>query len=425
MALNDSIRYHKGALFIDALAVESIVSETATPVYIYSLGRVLENYRRLAAAFAPLNAKLHYSVKANGNLGIVSALINAGAGFDCVSGGEILRALTAGATAADIVFAGVGKTEAEIAYALRQGVGWLNVENPGELQHIQAAAEASGREAVQVALRFNPQVAAKTEPAIATGHGAAKFGMTAAFIQRLLARQAAFPRVKIAGIHLHIGSQLGDIAATRSAIKKALELIRPHPHIETINIGGGFPVAYQPGERLPSLRGFARALEPLLRGYRVLLEPGRCIVADAGILVATVLYVKEQAERLFYIVDASMTELLRPALYGAYHEIVPLRQTEASPARAQVVGPVCESTDVLARERLLPRLQAGDRIAILTAGAYGMAMASNYNTRPRPAEILVRGNRWWLGRRRETWADMLQYEEPLGMKKTLSGSKLC
>ncbi|MCY4147435.1 MAG: diaminopimelate decarboxylase [Chloroflexi bacterium] len=389
MVLNSSFRYVGGALQVDDFALEAIASEVGTPVYVYSLRRVLGNYRRLRRAFAPLSAQLHYSVKANGNAAIVEALAKQGSGFDCVSGGEIRQALAAGGAARQIVFAGVGKTRAEIEYAVERGVGWLNVENALELEYIQAAAERTGAESVLVALRLNPEVTAKTHPKIATGHGGAKFGMTAAVIHALLAKRNAYPRINFAGIHIHIGSQLGDSQATIRAVEKALELARPYPQIRAINLGGGLPVAYQFAESPPPVDELVQALSSRLGEYRVLLEPGRAIVADAGALLAEVLYVKRQAGQVFYIVDAGMTDLLRPALYDAHHEVLPLRKASSRGEVAQLVGPVCESTDVLARDRLLPPLQVGDKIALMTAGAYGMAMASNYNARPLPAEVLV------------------------------------
>ena len=412
MVFNSSIRYVNRRLHIDDCDLETIIAETGAPTYIYSLKRVRENYRRIRDLFASHNARIHFSVKANGNLAVLRALKEAGAGFDCVSGGEIYLALQAGAAGEDIVFAGVGKTRAEISYALESGVAWFNVENVAELDYINSAAQDQGVGKARVALRLNPQVSAKTHPYMATGHGAAKFGLTADVIRQLLERQSRYSNINFAGVHLHIGSQLGDIKATSAALERLLELIRPHPRIRTINLGGGLPVAYRFGETAPALGDFAAAIAPRLAGYDLLLEPGRSIVADAGVLVAEVLYVKRQAGQLFYILDASMAELLRPALYGAQHEIVPLLKTDDKAELAQVVGPVCESADVLARDRPMPPLDAGDKVAIMTAGAYGMTMASNYNARPRPAEAVVdaAGERWRVSRRRETWADMLRLD---------------
>ena len=407
MVFNASIRYVASQLRIDELSVESIAAATGTPVYIYSGERVRANYRRLERAFAPLAARLHFSVKSNGSLAILRCLQAEGAGFDCVSAGEIALALSAGAAGGDIVFAGVGKTRQEIAYAIEQGIGSFNVENTLELSYINDAAAAAGVDSARVALRFNPQVSAKTHPHLATGHGGAKFGMTADVISRLLASQARYPRVKMTGIHMHIGSQLGDSAATLSALEKLLALIRPWQQISSVNLGGGFPVAYRFEECPPALDELAQAMSDRLDGYEVLLEPGRAIVADAGLLVAEVLYVKRQAGQLFYIIDASMSELIRPALYGAHHEIVPLRQREGEPVIAQVAGPVCESADLLGRDRALPLLAPGDKLALMTAGAYGMAMASNYNARPRPAEVMVEGDAWRVCREGETVEDLV------------------
>jgi diaminopimelate decarboxylase len=414
MPLHESFHYQQDALYVDAVAVADIVREVGTPVYIYSLKRALANVERLRAAYHGLNVHVHYSAKANANLAILRALIGVGVGIDAVSAGEIYRALQAGADPAEIVFAGVGKTPAEIQYAVEQGVGWFNVENVAELAHIQAAAQALGRENIQIALRLNPEVTANTHPYIATGHGGAKFGLTAAVIQHLLTQQAAYPRLHFAGLHVHIGSQLGDTRGTVEAVEKALELITPYAQLRTLNIGGGLPVAYQDGQPLPAFQEFAEAVRPLIAGQNVqlLLEPGRSIIADAGILVGQVLYVKQQAGQTLLITDASMTELIRPALYEAVHEIIPLQRSPAALVPQQVVGPVCETADVLGRDMPLPPLHSGEHIALLTAGAYGMVMASNYNARPRPPEVVVHadGQTWAIARRRETWADLVQLE---------------
>ncbi len=412
MVFNASIHYRDGALMIDDISVELIADEVGSPVYIYSLKRVRENLRRLQRAFASIDAHIHYSAKANSNSAVLRAVSKAGAGIDAVSGGEIQRALMAGARAEDIVFAGVAKTRDEIDYAVKSGVGWINVENALEMEHINAAAESLRIGEVKAALRFNPQVEAKTHRYMSTGHGAAKFGMTAASIGRILADCCRLPQVNVAGLHMHIGSQLGDTTATAEALSKLLALAKRYPQIDTLNLGGGLPVAYRFDETAPAMEEFAAEIAGLLRGYRVLLEPGRAIVADAGMLVVTVLYVKRQAGKLFIIVDGSMAELIRPALYQAHHEIVPLIESCGDTYTAQVVGPVCESADVLAWERELPRLEVGDRLAVMTTGAYGMAMASNYNSRLRPAEVVVEasGGSWRVSRRRETIDDILRLE---------------
>lgn len=416
MTFNESIRYEQGVLYADSVPVQDIVEQTGTPVYVYSLRRALSNLRRIRAAFVDFDLHVHYSAKANASLAILRTLVAEGAGVDAVSAGEIHAALAAGADASQVVFAGVGKSPAEIHYAVEKGVGWFNVENEAELALIQAAAALRERR-VRVALRLNPEVTATTHPYIATGHGGAKFGLTADVIARLLANQADYANLDFAGIHVHVGSQLGDTTATRAGVTKALSLIQPYPAIRTINIGGGMPADYGVDGDLPILSDFAAVLKPLLQDYTVLLEPGRSIIADAGLLVTEILYVKHQAGQTLYIVDGSMTELIRPALYQATHQIVPLvmRDDEAQPV--QVVGPVCETTDVLGRDVSLTAMQPGDHLAILTAGAYGMVMASNYNARPRPAEVIVspHGDSWTMSRRRETWDDLLatQQEEQL------------
>jgi diaminopimelate decarboxylase len=413
MPLHDSIYYQAQRLYIDDVPAADIAREMGTPVYVYSLKRALDNLRRIRDAYSGVHLHVHYSAKANANLTILRTLIEAGAGIDAVSAGEIHRALTAGAKPENIVFAGVGKSPEEIRYAVEQGVGWFNVENVAELQYINDFAAELGRNSVQVALRLNPEVTANTHPYIATGHGGAKFGLTAEVIQQVLANHRAYPNLFFAGLHIHIGSQLGDTRGTVEAIEKAVELITPHPTIRTLNIGGGLPVAYQDSQILPSFTEFAADVTPLLKDYTVLLEPGRSIIADAGVLLTKILYVKQQAGQTLYITDASMTELIRPALYKAIHDIVPVNlQADARTMPVQIVGPVCETSDVLGRDVPLPELQPGDLLAILTAGAYGMVMASNYNARPRPAEVVVNpaGNDWSIARRRETWDDLLRHE---------------
>jgi len=412
MTPNKSIRYVGDALYCDDVAVSAIIADVGTPTYIYSLPRILDNLARIKQAFAGLDAHIHYSAKANANLTVLRTLIEAGVGVDVVSGGEMFKALHAGTHGRDIVFAGVGKRPDEIRYALENGVGWFNVENVAECRTIDTIAASIGVHDVQIALRFNPQVTAQTHPYIATGHGGAKFGLTADVITDILTHQTDYPNLRFAGIHVHIGSQLHNVGATRQAIEKVCQLAQPYPNVTTINIGGGLPVAYQQQSELPDWQSFADALQPLLAGYQVILEPGRSIVADAGILVTELLYVKEQAGQVFYIVDASMTELMRPALYQAHHMVVPLHTGQAEQRLVQLVGPVCETTDVLAKDITLPVAQVGDYFAMLTSGAYGMVMANTYNARPRPAEVAVHtdGVHWSTVRKRETLQDLIMAE---------------
>jgi len=407
--LNESFCYEDGELCCDGLPLRTIAQAVGTPVYVYSAARLRHNAARLQRAFAPLRAELHYSLKANPNLTLVRMLSQAGLGADAVSAGEVDRALRAGVDPARIVFAGVGKTPAEITFALRAKIGWFNVESRDELTLLnRLAGEEKCRP--QVALRLNPGIQAQTHPHIATGHAAAKFGMPPETVAEVLGARTAYPHLRLAGIHVHIGSQLGSVTETVAAVRLAQSLAAPYPDLRTLNIGGGFPVPYTPDDRYPQPEDFAHALAPLVGGWRVLAEPGRAAIADAGVLVIGVVAVKEQGGQRFVIADGGMTDLLRPALYGAIHEVVTLEQRDGPLAPAVVSGPVCESTDVLHRAAWLPPLRPGDLLAVLTAGAYGMAMASNYNLRTRPPEVLVEDGDWRVIRRRETWDDLLRLE---------------
>jgi diaminopimelate decarboxylase len=410
--LNVSIHYASGELHCDAVPVREIAAQTGTPVYIYSLRRALENLGRIRTAFAELTPHIHYSAKANSNLTLLRTLHEAGVGVDAVSEGEIRRAIHAGVPPSEIVFAGVGKTVSELQYAIQAGVGWINVENVLELEHINRIAAAQNTR-VRVALRLNPDVTAATHKYIATGHGYAKFGLSIETVQTLLAQQDHYPAVEMAGLHIHIGSQLHDTAATRRAVEVVLDCLAPYPTIRHINIGGGLAVAYQEHEPLPSWDAFAAAVTPLLKGYTVMLEPGRSIIADAGMLVVSTLYTKQQGSEHILISDGSMAELIRPALYEALHQIIPVMEPNTPDRLAyHVVGPVCESADALGHDIALPHTQPGDLLAVLTAGAYGMVMASNYNQRLRPPEVMVMadGHTWQITRRRESWDDLVRDE---------------
>ncbi|PJF28434.1 MAG: diaminopimelate decarboxylase [Phototrophicales bacterium] len=411
--LNNAFHFVEGRMFADSVLVSEIAAETGTPVYIYSSRRILENYSRVSRAFQELDAAVHYSAKANANLALLRLLIHAGAGIDAVSGGEIYKALTVGCDPEHIVFAGVGKTVDEMRFALEKRIGWFNVENIEELKILDSLAASIGYQP-RVALRLNPDVSATTFPQVATGHGGAKFGLSEETVAALLAERQRFTNVKIAGLHIHIGSQLGDVDATRSAIRRARELITPYEDVRTLNIGGGFPVAYRVDQKPPQLADFVAAVRPYLRGCKVIIEPGRFIVADAGILVARILYTKKQGGHRFMVIDTGMTELIRPALYDAHHEIVRVEDHMGNETilEYQVVGPVCETTDLLSRSTYLPAARPGDLVAILTAGAYGMVMSSNYNARPRPPEVVIdpNGETWRVTRRRETYEEMITAE---------------
>ncbi|GIK29328.1 MAG: diaminopimelate decarboxylase [Chloroflexi bacterium] len=409
--LNESIRFLDDRLYVDNVELGALGDQFGTPLYVYSLRRIAANYRAIAAAFAPLGAEIHFSAKSNGNLAVLETLVKEGAGIDAVSAGEAYRALRAGCAPAKIVFAGVGKTFAELQWAVEHGLGWFNVENELELEYLNRIASQTGTR-IRAALRLNPDVTANTHPYIATGHGAAKFGLTADVVDAVLARRSSYPHVDITGLHLHIGSQLGDTQATGKAVDTAVAIAKQHDGITTLNVGGGLPLAYDPHSQLPSPHEFMDVLAQRAAGFQLLLEPGRSISGDAGVLLTTVLYVKHQGGQRIVIADGSMTELLRPALYGAKHAIVPVAARGESISPAQIVGPVCESSDVLGRDVPLPALAPGDLLAVLDAGAYGMVMASNYNARVRPAEIVIEtdGSTVRVARRRETWDDLLLCE---------------
>jgi diaminopimelate decarboxylase len=410
--LMEPFRYHENDLWCEALPLADLAKQFGTPLYLYSLARIRANVQQLQTAFAELKPRLHYSLKANANLTLIRHLHALGLGMDAVSGGEIYKATQAGVPPDEIVFAGVGKTRAELAYALGIGVGWFNVESQGELALLDEVAAIMEKKPI-IALRLNPEVQAQTHRYIATGHGAAKFGMSAETVAEILQHQARYPHLQIRGIHVHIGSQLGSVDATVEAVKRAQALAAPYSDLRTLNIGGGFPVEYVGNENYPSPRAFAEALAPLVAGWQIKLEPGRFVVANAGALLVTTLYTKTQGDQHFAIVDGSMTELIRPALYEAIHPIFPLRQADLPVQPTEVVGPVCESADVLRHAAPLPPLQMGDQLAILMAGAYGLVMASNYNQRPRPPEVLIDGERGQLIRRREGWEDLIRLESEL------------
>ena len=404
------ITIRKEQAYCQDVRLADLAARFGTPLYVYSRQQLQANYRQVREAFDPLGAQVRYSVKANSNGALLRLLREWAAGFDVVSGGELYRSLRAGADPRTIVFAGVGKTEAELRFAVTTGVGWINVEAREELAALEAiAAEVGARP--QVALRLNPALDADTHRHIATGGYRSKFGVDLDEAERLLAGAARFAHLDLAGLHVHVGSQLASPDATVVAVGKALVLI-DRCRLRMLDVGGGFPVDYRSGAGSPpDPSAFAQALAPLLRDRRLelLIEPGRSIVADAGLLLARVLNVKSRAGRQIVVVDAGMTDLIRPALYEAYHPIVPLAARGDS-IPSDVVGPVCESADAFATDRPLPPLQPGDLLAITHAGAYGYVMASNYNSRPRSAEVLIDGASATLIRRRETFDDLVATE---------------
>ena len=415
MTHNPFFNYVDNTLHCESVSLTALAQRHGTPLYVYSANAVRANYRRLAAAFAPLHPLICYAMKANFNLTLLKLLKAEGAGFDIVSGGELARALAVGADPAHIVFAGVGKTDAELTAALDARVGWINLESTDETARLNALAAARGQ-TVDVAVRLNPGVEAHTHQHIQTGGERNKFGLPLGEALALVQETARLSALRWRGVHIHIGSQLEDAAPTLQALEVALQFCAAVPSIDTLDIGGGFPVAYRETDAYPSIEDFAapivQRLLPLADRLQFHLEPGRYLVANAGVLLTTVQAVKNVAGRRTLVVDAGMHTLLRPALYEAYHPTLPLTQAlNTEPHITDIVGPICESADVLARDRTLPPLVAGDVLALTHAGAYGFSMASNYNSQPRPAEVLVDGEAAQVIRRREAVADLWALEQ--------------
>ncbi|HKE99534.1 MAG TPA: diaminopimelate decarboxylase [Actinomycetes bacterium] len=405
--------YLDGTLCIDRLPLGRMLAGVGTPAYVYSTDAVAGAYRRISDAFEPIGGRVHYAVKAGGNLALLRRLVRLGSGFEVVSGGELTRVLRAGGDPAATVFSGVGKTRAELAMAVGNEVT-VHVESTDELDALELVAAELERGAT-FALRANPDVGVDTHPHLATGHDEAKFGVPVALARELLERAAsgAWPHLQAVGVHVHVGSQLPDPQPLVEGTRVALDLIEAGRaaglRLDRVDVGGGLPVDYG-GGAAPGPEVFARALAPLVDGRGVLLqvEPGRAVVARAGALVAGVLYRKHRPAGRMLVLDTGMHHLIRPALYGAGHRVLPLQQA-SSAAPTELVGPICESTDVLGVAEL-PDLAPGELVAILDAGAYGMAMASNYNAQPRPAEVVVEDGVARLARRRETWQEQLVWE---------------
>lgn len=422
----DDFRYDDGRLTCEGLCAADLAAQFGTPLYVYSRATLIAHFERLRDAFAALDPLICYSIKSCPNLSICRLLRDRGGGFDVVSGGELFRALRAGADPAKIVFAGVGKTDAEIIEALKAGVGLLNVESQSELEQLARLA-AYAKTTARAALRVNPDVDPRTHLYTTTGKKETKFGVDWPETRAVFARARELNSLNLCGLHLHIGSPVNDPAPYCAAIERALELIAALRDdgftIDTLDIGGGFGAFYQGGEA-PAAADYAARIAPLLRGQglRVILEPGRSISGNAGVLLTHVLHVKQSGGKRFVVIDASMNELIRPALYGAYHFIWPVEAgPRTPPTRAalqpfddlvtcDIVGPVCESGDFLAKDRRLPPVQRGDLLAVFTAGAYGMSMSSQYNSRPRAAEVLVNGSEARVIRRRETYEDLIAAE---------------
>jgi diaminopimelate decarboxylase len=411
----EAFRYKNNELYAENVAVSKLARQYGTPLYVYSLNHVLENYRSLDRAFKGLEHLICFSMKANSTLALLAALAKEGSGFDIVSSGELYRLQKAGADMKKVIFAGVGKTKEEIRYAIQAGIFMFNIESWPEAERINAIAASLGKR-VKVDFRINPDVDAKTHAYISTGKKENKFGMPIFMAGQLFAGARRLSHLDVTGIHLHIGSQITQIGPFVQAAKKAVGLIRElrlkGHQVRTLNLGGGIGILYE-NEKPITVAQFAKALIPVLakEGIRLLLEPGRFVVGNAGILVTEVQYIKESKWKDFVIVDAAMNDLIRPSFYDAYHEIIPLRQGRGGQVKkVDVVGPICESGDFLAKDRKMALPMEGDLLALRSAGAYGFVMASNYNSRGRAAEILVDKGKASVARKRETHADLIRGE---------------
>jgi diaminopimelate decarboxylase len=412
----NAFTYGEHALHCEGVALAEIAARVGTPCYVYSAATILDNFRAYDETFGDQSHTICYAAKANSNLAVLRLLARAGAGFDIVSGGELFRVLKAGGDPAKVVFSGVGKTAPEIDDALQASIFNFNCESEPELALIDALAYRRGVKA-RVALRVNPDVETDTHHYISTGKLAHKFGVDIAQAEEIYERARKHENLLLEGVSCHIGSLLLDPGPLMEAVDRVLALIdrlrAKGFNIRHADLGGGLGVAYKPEEVTPSIAEFVKCLQQRVAGrdLHVVLEPGRSIVAAAGVLLTKTLYRKQTGEKEFVIVDAAMNDLIRPALYSAHHEILPVRQNNHRKIHADVVGPVCETGDFLARDREMSEVMPGDVLAISTAGAYGFVQSSTYNARRRPAEVLVEGDRWRIVRERESYEDLIRGEK--------------
>lgn len=411
-----NFEYRQGELYCEQVPVSRIAKEVGTPCYVYSHATLIRHFHAYDGAFKNIPHIVAFAMKANSNLAILRLMAREGSGVDIVSGGELFRALKAGVPPAKIVFAGVGKDAGEIAEALKADILMFNVESSAEIRAINDVAASIGKKA-RIALRINPDVDPKTHPYISTGMKKSKFGIAADRALDEYKMAASLSHIEVVGVHAHIGSQLTDVTPFVDSLKKVVGLIGTLKaqgiNIRYLNIGGGLGITYSE-EKPPLPQDLADAISPIVTdlGLTLVMEPGRVIVGNAGILVTKALYLKEGEAKSFVIIDAAMNDLIRPSLYGAYHEIKPVNEEAGHRAKQQVdiVGPVCESGDFLAKDRLLASVKPGELLAVMSAGAYGFVMASNYNSRPRVPEVLVKGGEIHVIRERETYEDLVKRE---------------
>jgi diaminopimelate decarboxylase len=407
--------YSGNDLYCEEVPLADLAAGAGTPAYVYSSRAILDNYRAYDQGFGDLPHAVCYAVKANSSLAVLALLVKAGAGFDIVSGGELFRVIRAGGDPSKVVFSGVGKTAAEVEYALASGIHSFNCESEAELALISALASRRGVK-VSFSIRVNPDVDASTHPYISTGLSRHKFGIAMQEAAGVYERARRLPNLSAGGVSCHIGSQILDPSPILESVDKVLDLVRAlqaqGDPIRHIDLGGGLGVAYQQGEHAPAIAAFTASLQSRLHesGLCVLIEPGRSIVGPAGALLTRVLYRKKNGPKEFVVVDAAMNDLIRPPLYHAHHDIIPVRRNSLPPITADVVGPICESGDFLARDRQVANAMPGDFLAVCTAGAYGFVQSSNYNSRPRAPEVLVEGSTYRVIRLRETYEDLVRGE---------------
>ncbi len=411
-------KYVNNRLYCEKIKVEGLALKFGTPLYVYSYHTLIDHFHKLLTAFSSVDALVCYSLKANSNLALLKALVDKGAGLDIVSGGELFRALKAGCPPKKIVYASVGKTDSEIEEAIKRGILFFNVESLPELENINRIAKKLNK-ITRVAIRINPDVEAKTHKFITTGQIANKFGIDLDNAYKVLLLRKNFPNLKICGLHIHIGSQITESAPFVAAIRKITDFIghlkRIGINLEYLNIGGGLGIIYNK-ETPQTAQVYAKKILPHLKktGLKIILEPGRFIAGNSGVLVTKILYIKNTPLKKFIIVDGGMNDLIRPALYDAYHQILPLRRTQSPGPKAQrfdIVGPICESADYFAKDRKMVIPKEGEYLAIMSAGAYGFSMSSNYNSRLRAGEVLVVKDRVFVIRKRESFNDLIRNEE--------------
>ncbi len=414
-------KFRDNELFCEDLKVSSIAHKVDTPFYLYSYHTLVDHFIKIKKAFAEVDPIICFAMKANGNLAVIKTLLNEGSGVDIVSGGELKKALRLNADPKKIVFASVGKTEEEITLAIKAGILLFNIESVPELEEINRLAQTKGIK-TQAALRINPDIETPTHHFITTGTLRNKFGIDLNSAHRIFKSQRRFPHVKLNGLHIHIGSQITSREPFIRAMKRVIQFIgtlrKDGITIEYLDIGGGMGIIYK-DEKPQTAQEFADAILPYLKktGLKIIMEPGRFIVGNAGIFVTKVLYLKDNGFKKFVIVDGAMNDLIRPSLYDAYHEIVPVKRKQASRLKVDVVGPICESGDFFAKDRFLPKVKKNDLLAIMSTGAYGYVMASNYNVRGRAPEVMVKGNRFYVVKERETFNDLIRGEKVPGFLK--------